>query len=129
MKAKLILLFSSFWAIGVFLNEHYRPYVYQNSIQDFGLADVAGNLISPCAICFIVWFMRKKLTSSVKLDIALITLVYLLHEILSIIFPFLGTFDIKDMVALTIGGAMSYGFYHLLDIESYYSQKNQKLSV
>ncbi len=126
MKVKLILLLLLFWAISVVLNEYYRPYIYQNNIIDFGLADVAGNLTSPCAICLLAWIMKWKITTSSKKDVFIFTAIYLIHECLSLFIPFLGTFDFKDLIALTIGGFMSLALHHLLEIENYYTteQKN-----
>lgn len=40
--------------------EIYRPFLYQNSIQDLGFADVVGNLLGTIAMVFFPWAWRMR---------------------------------------------------------------------
>ncbi len=37
------------------LSWFYRPFIYQNNINDFGFADVIGSLFSVITACFVFW--------------------------------------------------------------------------
>jgi hypothetical protein len=84
----------------------YRPYIYENNINDFGIADSMGNL---GGIVVQIFFglsifnpMRKK---GLRL-IVFFVLGYILYEIVQ---PYLpkGTFDWLDIYGTVIGGAIS----------------------
>lgn len=58
------------------LNVFYRPYVYQNKINDFGLANTIGSLVSVVAICCLFWAIKSYTNKEKNLHILLGTLIY-----------------------------------------------------
>ena len=85
----------------------YRPYIYNNDINDFGIADSMGNLGG----IVVQLFLSLALLNSRKIQtirvFAFIIGGYIIYEILQ---PFLpkGTFDWKDIYGTLIGGAFSF---------------------
>lgn len=84
----------------------YRPFIYSNNIDDYGIADSIGNL---GGIIVQIFFMLAILNSTRKKIIRVIGFIvigYILYEILQ---PFLprGVFDWKDIYGTLIGGVIS----------------------
>jgi len=84
----------------------YRPYVYKNNIDDFGLADSIGNL---GGIIVQIFFMLAILNSPKKKGFNLILFAvvgYVLYEFAQ---PYLpkGVFDWKDVYGTIFGGIIS----------------------
>jgi len=52
MRGVYFVTFAVFFVHTEIGREIYRPYVYQNGLNDFGLADVIGNLLGTVAIIF-----------------------------------------------------------------------------
>ena len=91
----------------------YRPYVYENGISDFGIADSMGNLGGIVVQIFfslaILNSQRRKAFNVVGFLVA----GYILYEIVQ---PYLpkGVFDWKDIYGTIIGGAISVAYLLLL---------------
>lgn len=84
----------------------YRPFIYTNNIDDFGIADSIGN---SGGIIVQIFFMLAILNSPRKKVfrvIGFIVIGYILYEILQ---PYLprGVFDWKDIYGTLIGGVIS----------------------
>ena len=84
----------------------YRPYIYTNNIDDYGIADSIGN---SGGIIVQIFFMLAILNSPRKKVfrvIGFIVIGYILYEILQ---PYLprGVFDWKDIYGTLIGGVIS----------------------
>jgi hypothetical protein len=84
----------------------YRPYIYSNDIDDYGIADSIGN---SGGIIVQIFFMLAILNSPRKKVfrvIGFIVIGYILYEILQ---PYLprGVFDWKDIYGTIIGGVIS----------------------
>jgi len=84
----------------------YRPYIYTNNIDDYGVADSIGN---SGGIIVQIFFMLAILNSPRKKVfrvIGFIVIGYILYEILQ---PYLprGVFDWKDIYGTLIGGVIS----------------------
>jgi len=84
----------------------YRPYIYANNIDDYGIADSIGN---SGGIIVQIFFMLAILNSPRKKVfrvIGFIVIGYILYEILQ---PYLprGVFDWKDIYGTIIGGVIS----------------------
>lgn len=84
----------------------YRPYIYSNNIDDYGIADSIGN---SGGIIVQIFFMLAILNSPRKKVfhvIGFIVIGYILYEILQ---PYLprGVFDWKDIYGTLIGGVIS----------------------
>ena len=84
----------------------YRPFIYSNNIDDYGIADSIGN---SGGIIVQIFFMLAVLNSQGKKIfrvIGFIVIGYILYEILQ---PYLprGVFDWKDIYGTIIGGIIS----------------------
>ena len=94
----------------------YRPVIYENNINDFGIADSIGN---SGGILVQIFFGLAILNSSKKKGFRLIgffVLGYILYEIIQ---PYLprGVFDWNDIYGTLIGGAIGsvlFALIHLL---------------
>ena len=91
----------------------YRPYVYRNDINDFGIADSMGNL---GGIVVQIFFSLAILNSQKKKAFNVIGFLvagFILYEIVQ---PYLpkGVFDWKDIYGTVIGGIVSVLFLLLL---------------
>ena len=87
----------------------YRPFIYSNNIDDYGIADSIGN---SGGIIVQIFFMLAVLNSQGKKIfrvIGFIVIGYILYEILQPYFP-RGVFDWKDIYGTLIGGLISLFF-------------------
>lgn len=91
----------------------YRPFIYENGINDFGLADSVGNW---GGIMVQIFFGLAILNSPFKKGFRLIGLFvagYIIYEILQPILP-RGTFDWNDVYGTLIGGVFGLIFYLII---------------
>jgi hypothetical protein len=91
----------------------YRPYIYENGINDFGIADSMGNL---GGIIVQIFFGMMILNPLYKKGVRLIFFFvfgYIVYEILQ---PYLpkGTFDWLDIYGTLLGGIFSFGVFWVL---------------
>ena len=110
MEIKSIYLKISLFVIvsGLLLSFTYRPYIYRNSIADFGFADVIGSLVSVIAFCTLVWSQKDYTNKEKNQHIILATIIYAVLWELAGYFNIYGTFDIKDVVAGFLSGILTY---------------------
>lgn len=102
MRKKLYYMGSGFFFIlGIVLFNTYRPYIYENHIFDFHLADTIGNLVAVPSLSLLLLAMRKY--ESLSKAILYSIFVFTLYEII----PF-GTFDFYDLIATYISGLLTY---------------------
>ncbi|MFC3879564.1 hypothetical protein ACFOSV_05235 [Algoriphagus namhaensis] len=92
----------------------YRPFIYENGINDFGIADSIGN---SGGIVVQIFFMLAILNSPKKKVfrvIGFITIGYIIYEILQ---PYLprGVFDWKDIYGTFIGGVISIIIFFIIN--------------
>jgi len=92
----------------------YRPFIYQNGIEDYGLADSVGNL---GGIVVQIFFMLAVLNSPPKKVfnvIGFVTSGYVIYEILQ---PYLpkGVFDWKDVLGTLMGGVICAFIWFLIN--------------
>lgn len=113
----LRLLYAVTAVVAFFLTEAgrfiYRPYIYRNGINDFGIADSMGNL---GGIVVQVFFSLAILNSQKKKAynvVGFLVAGYILYEIAQ---PYLpkGVFDWNDIYGTIIGGFVSVMFLLLL---------------
>jgi hypothetical protein len=100
----------------------YRPYIYQNNISDFGIADSIGNLVG---IIVQIFFGLTIINSLLKKGIRIIfffMIGYIIYEIAQPILP-RGTFDLKDIYGTLIGGV----FALIIFIMSHKLMRNNKV--
>jgi len=91
----------------------YRPFIYENNINDFGIADSMGNL---GGIVVQIFFGLSILNPTRKKGLRLIgffTIGYIVYEILQLYLP-KGTFDWKDIYGTVIGGVFSLLLFLLI---------------
>lgn len=100
-KKKVILSVSFLY--GICVNLIYRPFVYQNHLNDFGIADIGNNLTFIPVVYFISYFLKKGYRYSKYLDLIYCSIIFIIGEFLSYLFPVLGQFDFKDIIGLLIG--------------------------
>ncbi|MGB5462830.1 MAG: hypothetical protein WBM92_05650 [Aureibaculum sp.] len=84
----------------------YRPYIYTNNIDDYGIADSIGN---SGGIIVQIFFMLAILNSPRKKVFRVIGFVVIGYIIYEILQPYLprGVFDWKDIYGTLIGGVIS----------------------
>lgn len=91
----------------------YRPYIYQNNIHDFGLADSIGNLGGIVVQIFVCLALFNSPYRKGFNLILFLTAGYILYEFLQ---PYLpkGTFDWLDVYGTIIGGLVSLVLYLII---------------
>ena len=91
----------------------YRPYIYENNINDFGIADSMGNL---GGIIVQIFFGLALINSTKKKGIRLIAFFiigYIVYEVLQPILP-KRVFDWQDVFGTMIGGLIALSIFLLL---------------
>ena len=91
----------------------YRPYIYENRINDFGIADSMGNwggIIVQIFFGLLIFNSTKK--KGIRL-IAFFVLGYILYEIFQLVLP-KGVFDWKDIYGTFIGGGIGLLLFLLI---------------
>lgn len=84
----------------------YRPIIYQNGINDFGLADSIGNIGGIIAQVFLgLALMNPNLKQGFRV-IGFLIIGYIAYEIIQPILP-KGTFDWKDIFGTILGGVLA----------------------
>ena len=97
-----------FYLLGLFLSSYYRPYIYSNNINDYGLADIGSNILFVPGVYFLILFIRNKPLFGLIKDIYYHLFILIIVEILSYFIDGIGTFDIKDILALPVGAGITY---------------------
>ena len=97
-----------FYLLGLLLSSYYRPFIYSNKINDFGLADIGNNIVFIPGVYFLLLFIRNKPLWGIRKDIYYMLCGLILFEILSFFIKGIGTFDFKDIMALFIGAGITY---------------------
>ena len=94
----------------------YRPFIYENNINDYGIADSMGNLGGIIVqIFFGLALINSTKTKGLRL-IAFFILGYILYEIAQLFLP-KGVFDWKDIYGTIIGGLIGlllFLFLHMV---------------
>ena len=91
----------------------YRPYIYENNLNDFGIADSIGNL---GGIIVQIFFGLTLINSTEKKGlriIAFFVIGYIIYEIAQAILP-KGIFDWKDIYGTIIGGIIGMLLFFLM---------------
>lgn len=95
--------------VGFCLLWTYRPFIYENHIFDFHIADTLGNWIAvPAGVNFVLFLHGDK--KSLKQEITKAVLVFILYEFIA----FWGTFDYYDIMATIFSGIGTYYFMETL---------------
>jgi hypothetical protein len=105
-KKKTVILLLILLIYNFAINTFYRPYIYKNNIDDYGIADVGNNItFIPGVYCFL-YLVRRKYFFSKQKDIVIHFCVLCTIEIISAFVPHFGTFDPKDILGLLIGALL-----------------------
>ena len=91
----------------------YRPIIYQNEINDFGLADSIGNMGGIVVQVFFSLFLLNSDTKQGTRVIVFLVTGYIVYEILQPVLP-KGTFDWKDVIGTFFGGILSAIIFFLI---------------
>jgi len=83
----------------------YRPFIYENGINDYGIADSIGNMGGIIVQIFLMLAILNSPPKKVFNVIGFVTIGYVIYEILQ---PYLpkGVFDWKDVFGSLIGGVI-----------------------
>ena len=100
-------------ALGQVLTHTYRPYIYENHIADFHIADTIGSLLCVPAATLCFYGFSNKYTIN-KL-IFMTTLVYISYEFLGLLHIH-GTFDFYDIIAIIISSICSFYIFKTLKV-------------
>ena len=97
-----LLLSVLFVLCAVLMNLLYRPYIYENNIFDFHIADSNSNFFAvPAAICF--WLSIEKFTVSRLMYSPLyVSVGFVLYEFIGL------TYDVYDILATIISGCICF---------------------
>ena len=93
----------------------YRPFIYENNINDFGIADSMGNL---GGIIVQIFFSLAIFNSGRKKGVRIISFLvigYILYEFAQLILP-KGVFDWKDIYGTIIGGLITLIMFFIVHL-------------
>jgi hypothetical protein len=106
MRGVYFVTFAVFFILTEIGREIYRPYVYQNGINDFGFADVIGKLLGTVAVIFFcLGVNHANRVQSIRVT-AFVTVGITIYELLQPVLP-KGVLDWKDVVSTPIAGLFS----------------------
>ena len=126
-KRIYFIIFMITFVIAEIGRNFYRPYIYQNNINDFGFADSIGNSLGTIAIIFFVFslVMREGFRKEPYFILALVGWL-LLYESAQGLLPGY-YFDWKDVKATIVAGALSYLIYKLVNRNEKKINKKKKV--
>jgi hypothetical protein len=113
-RTKYLILFGVFFLLSYILNNPYRKFIYENHINDFGLADTSYNIFRVTLLTLVLWILGLSFTKSRVLDIFILYIGFVVIEVLSSWFPLFGSFDQIDLLALTISLIITLLIYYFL---------------
>ena len=109
-KISLIISFSLF-ASGILLSYTYRPFIYDNRLYDYHIADTIGSLVCvPTSVFFLYSFSKTK--NSFSILILKFAICFILYEFLSLT-KLHGVFDFYDIIAILISAGGLHLFHWL----------------
>ena len=106
MNMKFVISGILIACIGLLLSHTYRPYVYENHINDFHLADVIGSIVCVPAAVLCAYGIHGRY--SIKQYTIWAAIAYIAYEFLGL-FHVQGTFDVYDIIAIIISSLLFYG--------------------
>jgi hypothetical protein len=107
-RVNYFFVFISMFIITEIGRKIYRPYIYDNDIFDFWIADTIGNFTGTIAIIFFDLLFINPAFKKGRIFILLITIGLIAYELIQAILPGRNTCDWRDIVATIIAGAISY---------------------
>lgn len=110
VNMKCIIAGLSLAFIGILMSDTYRPYIYQNRIYDFHLADTIGNIVAVPAYALVYCGFSSKYSFNKIIVLSVVGFIF--YEILSTV-SFHGVFDIYDIIATALSGATTFCIYEV----------------
>jgi len=99
------IIFLAFFALTEIGRNIYRPFIYQNHINDFRIADTIGNSLGIIVQIFFMLFIINSTKKKSYFVVAFLSIGYVVYEILQIVLP-RKMFDINDVYATFVGGVI-----------------------
>ncbi len=106
LRNAYVLVFLLSFVITEIGRDIYRPYIYKNDLNDFGIADTMGNHLGAVTLVFFILAVMNATRQEALIVIATVTIGYIGYEFLQQFLPG-SVVDPKDMVASIIGGILS----------------------
>ena len=104
------LLFAIFFALTEIGRDIYRPYIYANGINDFGIADTVGNFFGTITQIYFMLFLLYPTYENGLWFFPFFVIGYSVYEIAQFFMP--GSyFDWKDIVATILAGGVAALLY------------------
>ena len=106
IRGVYFVLFAAFFLLTEMGREIYRPYIYRNGINDFGFADVVGNLLGTVGIIFFdLGIIHATQRQGIRI-VAFVTFGVAVYELLQAVLP-KGVLDWKDVISTFVAGLFS----------------------
>ena len=106
IRGVYFITFAIFFILTEIGREVYRPYVYENAINDLGFADVIGNLLGTVAIIFFCLGVNHATRIQSIRVITFVTIGVTIYELLQLVLP-RGIMDWKDVISTPVAGLFS----------------------
>jgi hypothetical protein len=106
LKKRTFTLAVVFWSLTELVRSFYRPYIYENKINDYFFADTVGNSFGTITAIFMILTLAGSGTSKDWKIVGIIILGLVGYEFLN-----LTNFDINDLMATLIFGTISMLVY------------------
>jgi hypothetical protein len=106
MRGVYFVTFAIFFILTEIGRQVYRPYVYENGINDLGFADVIGNLLGTVAIIFFCLGVSHATRIQSLRIITFVTIGVTIYELLQPVLP-RGILDWKDVISTPVAGLFS----------------------
>jgi hypothetical protein len=107
LRSAYVLVFLLSFVITEIGREIYRPYIYQNGLNDFGIADTMGNHLGAVTLVFFILAVMNATRQEALIVIATVTVGYVGYEFVQQFLPG-SVIDPKDMIASIVGGVLSF---------------------
>jgi hypothetical protein len=106
LRLAYLIAFVCFFILTEMGRKVYRPYVYRNHIDDWGVADTIGNSLGTLTQIFLYLGLANATKVQSYRLIAFVTLGYVAYEVVQPILP-RSTFDLKDVFATLAAGIVA----------------------
>jgi hypothetical protein len=106
MRGVYFITFAIFFIVTEIGREVYRPYIYQNEINDLGFADVIGNLLGTVTVIFFCLGVNHATRMQSIRIVAFVTTGIVIYELLQTVLP-KGVLDWKDVISTPVAGLFS----------------------
>ena len=106
LRGIYFISFALFFALTEIGRTKYRPYIYENGINDFGFADVIGNLLGTIVIVFFLLGVYHATPKQGMRIVPFVTVGVTIYELLQPVLP-RGVLDWKDVVSTIVAGLIS----------------------